>query len=48
MRLMQLPAANEYNDNVVAFWQPQKTPAAGDELEVKYRLHWFIHESNKD
>ena len=31
VRLMQLPAANEYHDNVVAFWQPQKSPAAGDE-----------------
>lgn len=41
VRLLQLPATNEYNDNVVAFWQPEKTPAAGDELECRYRLHWF-------
>jgi periplasmic glucans biosynthesis protein len=48
VRLMQLPATNEYNDNVVVFWQPQKTPAAGDELEIRYRLHWFTQKSNKD
>ena len=48
VRLMQLPATNEYNDNVVAFWQPQKSPAAGDELEFKYRLHWFAEGSNKE
>jgi glucans biosynthesis protein len=47
VRLMQLPATNEYNDNLVAFWQPQKSPAAGDAFEFKYRLHWFSKESNK-
>ncbi len=47
VRLMQLPASNEYNDNVVAFWQPEKAPAAGASLEFKYRLHWFTRESNK-
>ncbi len=41
VRLMQLPATNEYNDNVVAFWQPQDSPVAGAELVFKYRLHWF-------
>jgi glucans biosynthesis protein len=40
VRLMQLPAANEYNDNVVAFWQPEKAPAPGEELDFRYRLHW--------
>lgn len=47
VRLMQLPAANEYNDNVVTFWQPQGSPATGDEIEFRYRLHWFSEESNK-
>ena len=44
---MQLPATNEYNDNVVAFWQPQKSPAAGDELVFKYRLRWFTRDRIK-
>jgi glucans biosynthesis protein len=47
VRLMQLPAVNEYNDNVIAFWQPEKSPAAGDEIVFKYRLHWFARKSNK-
>jgi glucans biosynthesis protein len=38
---MELPTPNEYNDNVVAFWQPEKSPVAGDEFQFKYRLHWF-------
>ena len=48
VRLLQFPTANEYSDNVVAFWEPEKKPAAGDELEFKYRLHWFTRESNKE
>ncbi len=47
VRLMQLPATNEYNDNVVAFWQPEKIPASGEEMDFRYRLHWFTEESNK-
>ena len=47
VRLLQLPTKNEYNDNVVVFWQPQKLPQAGDELDFKYRLHWFTERSNK-
>ncbi|HEY1583371.1 MAG TPA: glucan biosynthesis protein [Chthoniobacterales bacterium] len=48
VRLMQLPTRNEYFDNVVAFWQPEKKPVAGDELQFRYRLRWFNRESNKD
>jgi glucans biosynthesis protein len=47
IRLMQLPATNEYNDNMVAFWQPQKVPKTGEEILFQYRLHWFRDESNK-
>jgi glucans biosynthesis protein len=47
VRLIQLPATNEYNDNVVAFWQPEKAPASGDEVDFRYRLRWFTGESNK-
>lgn len=47
VRLMQMPATNEYNDNVVAFWQPQGNPVAGDELVFKYRVHWFTQDRIK-
>ncbi len=47
VRLLQLPAQNEYNDNVVVFWQPKKLPQAGDRLDFKYRLRWFLEASNK-
>jgi glucans biosynthesis protein len=47
VHLLQLPTANEYSDNVVAFWEPEKKFGAGEELEFKYRLRWFTRESNK-
>ncbi|CAN5538102.1 hypothetical protein BH20VER3_BH20VER3_17100 [soil metagenome] len=48
MRLMQLPTANEYNDNVVAFWEPAERPTVGEEFQFKYRLHWLTRTSNKE
>jgi glucans biosynthesis protein len=48
VHLMELPTANEYRDNVVAFWEPEQKPVAGTELEFKYRLRWFTRESNKE
>lgn len=47
VRLLQLPTQNEYNDNVVLFWQPEKAPQKGDTLVFRYRLHWFTDKSNK-
>lgn len=38
--LVELPTADETFDNIVAFWQPEKPPEAGDELLYAYRLHW--------
>lgn len=38
--LMEIPAANELNDNTVALWEPAATPRPGDRIEFKYRQHW--------
>ncbi|WP_371746163.1 glucan biosynthesis protein [Myxococcus sp. CA040A] len=40
VRLVELPTPDETNDNIVAFWVPQKPLAAGDSLRVAYKLHW--------
>lgn len=40
VELVQLSTADETNDNIVAYWVPQKLPEPGQPLEVKYRLHW--------
>jgi glucans biosynthesis protein len=42
VRLVELPTINEFNDNIVAFWVPEKLPAPGEPIDVEYRLHWFL------
>jgi glucans biosynthesis protein len=45
VRLVELSTPDETNDNIVAFWVPEKMPALGQPLELEYRLHWFIDQS---
>ncbi len=40
VRLIEIPSQLEANDNIVAFWVPEKEVRAGDELTFDYRLHW--------
>ncbi len=42
VRLVELSSPNEFNDNIVAFWSPEKSPAPGEPLEIEYRLHWLL------
>jgi glucans biosynthesis protein len=42
VRLVEIPTTKETDDNVVAFWVPEKLPAPGEPIDVEYRLHWFI------
>ena len=44
VRLAELSAADETNDNIVAFWVPERLPPAGDPIEFEYRLHWFSNQ----
>ena len=41
VRLAELPAADETNDNIVAFWVPDQLPAVGQPIDYEYKLHWF-------
>ena len=38
--LVEIPTANETNDNIVAFWRPREKLAAHGEYSFTYRLHW--------
>ncbi len=38
--LVEIPTANEVNDNIVAFWRPKATLAAHGEHVFTYRMHW--------
>ena len=41
VRLLELPAADEFGDNIVAFWEPKTPLAAGQSAEYAYELRWF-------
>jgi glucans biosynthesis protein len=42
VRLLELPAADEFGDNIVAFWEPQTPLSAGQSAEYAYELRWFF------
>jgi len=42
--LVELPTTRETADNIVAFWRPERSPAAGERLDIQYRLHWTANE----
>jgi glucans biosynthesis protein len=41
VRLVELPAAGEASDNIVAFWVPEVLPPAGEPIVFEYDLHWM-------
>ncbi|KAA0949027.1 MULTISPECIES: glucan biosynthesis protein G [unclassified Pseudomonas] len=43
--LVEIPTADETNDNIVAFWSPEKLPEPGQPLDVSYRLHWTLNDA---
>lgn len=44
VRLVEIPTADETNDNIVSFWVPEKIPAAGEPMQFDYRIHWTMDE----
>lgn len=38
--LLEIPSDSEFNENVLAYWRPKATLAAGAELPFSYRQHW--------
>jgi glucans biosynthesis protein len=44
VQLVEIPTPDETNDNVVAFWTPEKLPDPGQPLELSYRQHWTMNE----
>ena len=38
--LVEIPIADEFTDNIVAFWRPEAPLAAGNEIRYAYRLTW--------
>ncbi|MFP1779007.1 glucan biosynthesis protein G [Lonsdalea quercina] len=44
VELVEIPTADETNDNIVSFWTPDTLPEKGKPLDVKYRLHFTTDE----
>lgn len=44
VELVQIPTPNEYNENVNAFWVPEKSPEPGQRLEFAYTMRWSSEE----
>lgn len=42
--LVELPTDGEIDDNIVAFWNPQREAEANAEWRLDYRLHWVAQE----
>ncbi|MGN6682438.1 MAG: glucan biosynthesis protein [Devosia sp.] len=40
VRLIEMPAKLETDDNIIAFWVPETRYKAGDSAEFRYRLSW--------
>lgn len=40
VRLCELPTNDEFQDNIVAYWRPDRPAAAGETSEYAYRLVW--------
>lgn len=40
VELVEIPTADETNDNIVAFWVPEQAPEAGQPMILRYRMHW--------
>ncbi|WP_156375555.1 glucan biosynthesis protein D [Methylobacterium sp. Leaf125] len=38
--LLEIPSDSEFNENVLAYWRPKATLAAGAEMPFSYRQHW--------
>lgn len=41
VELVQIPTANEYNDNIVAYWVPERAFERGDSVKYAYTLYWY-------
>lgn len=44
VRLLEIPTADETNDNIVAFWVPEAMPPPGQPMQFDYRVRWTMNE----
>lgn len=44
VRLVEIPTADETNDNIVTLWVPDVRPPFGEPMRFDYRMHWTMDE----
>jgi len=42
LALVEIPTANEYNDNVVVFWKPEAAWQPGRAYDLSYNMRWSL------
>jgi glucans biosynthesis protein len=47
VELVEIPSNGEWNDNIVAYWVPEKPPVKGEELVVEYTLTAYRDDATK-
>lgn len=40
VQLVEIPSESEANDNIIAYWRPKQSLAAGNEISFAYRQFW--------
>lgn len=40
IKLVELPTETEFEDNIIAFWEPAVLPEKGSSVDFEYSLHW--------
>ena len=45
VNLVEIPTADETNDNIVAFWSPETQPEPLKPFDFAYRMHWTLDEA---
>lgn len=48
VRLVELPTVNEYGDNIVAYWVPDKKPRPGEPFAYAYKMVWSLEQPGDD
>jgi glucans biosynthesis protein len=44
IQLIEIPTPDEYLDNIVCMWSPERTPEPSDELRFSYDIFWSVNE----
>jgi glucans biosynthesis protein len=47
VELVEIPTHSDTNDNIVAFWVPEKPPEPGNPLPFSYKMYWYAEDDSR-